>query len=79
MIRRPTPVAVKGPDGSKVCCFFKLVMMTLGLEHAKSQVLVHEQITRAKIPPFPEALIGQIHGVVHDGTFVFGILLDHID
>ena len=79
LIRRPTRVAVKGPDGSKVPCFFKSVMITLGPEHAKREVLAHEQIAKAKIPPFPEALIGQIRGVVHDGTFVFGILLDRID
>ncbi|SPO06945.1 uncharacterized protein DNG_09639 [Cephalotrichum gorgonifer] len=78
LIRPPTQVVVKGPDGSEVTCFFKPVKLSFGPEHARREVLIHEKIAKAEIPPFPETSIGQIYGVVHDGTFVFGILLKWI-
>lgn len=79
LIRPPTRVIVKGPDGGEVTCFFKSVKLSFGPEHARREVLIHEKIAKARIPPFPETLIGQIYGVVHDGTFIFGMLFEWID
>jgi len=72
LIRRPTQVIVKAPDGSDMVCFFKPVGSNLGPTLARNELFTHEKIIKAELPA--EALICQLYGLVRDGNVIYGML-----
>lgn len=77
LIKPPTRVIVLCPDGSEVTCFFKSFVLSFGPAHARKELLAHEKITKAKLPP--EALVCQLYGIVRDGNDFYGMLFTWID
>ncbi|KAI5868161.1 hypothetical protein GGS23DRAFT_591956 [Durotheca rogersii] len=78
-IKDPTRVVVAGPGGSEVTCFFKPFRLTFGPVLARKELRTHEEIVKAKIPPFPETSICRLRGIVRDGNDFYSMLFTWIE
>lgn len=86
LIRRPTKVRIINGSGDEgynnsptTYFFFKRFELSFGARHAKAELKTCKKVAMAHIPPPPEAWICRLHGVVRDGTNLFGMLFTWID
>ncbi|KAI1752088.1 hypothetical protein F4782DRAFT_501924 [Xylaria castorea] len=80
LIKPPSRVVIgHNSDSAGTTCFYKRFEMSFSLRHARNELMNLEKITKARLPPPPDARVCRLHGVVQGGIGLGGMLFTWID